>query len=807
VSDISNQAVLEFCDDRLSSELNEKDIPHTHSPLPTPHSTLTAQRVAWLAVLLSTAGLLATMAWPMFVGQVYTADDLGWFHLPMRSFYSQQLARSEPFDWCPDLYCGFYLTGEGQVGSYHPLHWLLYRLLPLPLAFDLECWLSYPFMLVGMYLFLRRWKLRPAAAGFGSLVFTFGSFNLLHFIHMNAVAIVAHLPWTLWAIDILLRPADDADSGYEPIKSHRRLAFGAIVLLTASQILLGYPQYVFFSLAVESGYVLVVACLGQAYARNAVRGLGVWFAAVIVGALAGAVQLLPTIDSLWHSVRQSSAGADFATQGSMHVLNLTQLLAPYLFAQRVVGGITHEFGLYMGAVPLALAAWPLINSKNARRFYALKVAALACACLAVLWMLGSYGPLGWLESRLPIIDKFRLPCRAIVFFQLAVAVLAAIGFADIVDAGRRQFAENYRLLWALPIASATFTLLAVSIWNPYLGSAWLIAIGPILMAAAVFLVIRAAQGAKWAIAAIIVCTAIDLGAYGLSDSFFGHNQTLADYVATIDTPPGPPSQRVALDIVSGTEAAPGQKTVRTGDEILLAGWKRVDGYAGLDPAKRLDYREPAALRAAGVKWIAADAATHLINAVSPVEDFDSKKASNQWLRLRGSQPRAWLVPRAMASANPAADIKHISHADQALLDPAEFDAFSTITSHSLPIAPQPSDFKKRFSITTDSPGNLAFRTTCPTQQLLVIGESYHSGWQARVDGKSAHVFRADGDFMSVLAPPGEHEIRLFFQPTSLQIGRLASGFGLCLIVAMFLSAVPTKIAMRSPPTATDHRFT
>src|SRR5215472_2693554 len=131
---------------------------------------------------LSTAALFIILGWPIFTGQVYTANDLGEFHLPLRNFYAQQLSRSEPFDWCPDLYCGFYLTGEGQVGAYHPVHWLLYRILPLWLAFDLECWLSYPIMFAGLYLFLRRWKIKQAGSFFGAMAFTFGSFNLLHFV-------------------------------------------------------------------------------------------------------------------------------------------------------------------------------------------------------------------------------------------------------------------------------------------------------------------------------------------------------------------------------------------------------------------------------------------------------------------------------------------------------------------------------------------------------------------------------------------------------------------------------------------------
>ncbi len=124
------------------------------------------------------------------------------------SFYAQQLAAGQSFDWLPSLYNGFYLTGEGQVGSYHPLHLLLYRWLPLTVAFDLELLLSYPLMLIGMYGLLVRRLGQHGAALFGGLVFTFSGFNLLHFVHPNAVAVVAHMPWLLWMIDVLLTTPD-----------------------------------------------------------------------------------------------------------------------------------------------------------------------------------------------------------------------------------------------------------------------------------------------------------------------------------------------------------------------------------------------------------------------------------------------------------------------------------------------------------------------------------------------------------------------------------------------------------------------
>lgn len=89
---------------------------------------------------------------------------------------------------------------------------------------------------------------------------------------------------------------------------------------------------------------------------------------------------------------------------------------------------------------------------------------------------------------------------------------------------------------------------------------------------------------------------------------------------------------------------------------------------------------------------------------------------------------------------------------------------------------------------TDRPGQISLSANCSSQQLLVVNESYHRGWQATIDKQTAPVLRADGDFMGVVVAPGEHEIALKFQPESLRFGRLASGFGLSLMVVMLVAA-------------------
>jgi hypothetical protein len=167
----------------------------------------------------------------------------------------------------------------------------------------------------------------------------------LHFVHPNAVAVIAHIPWLLWAIDVVL-----VDSRRQRVA----LATALIALLTGSQLLLGYPQYVWFSLLAETSYAFFLETTQKYAARSGCDSRMVcnecvgcaartWPRVVIakgIGLLIGGIQLLPSLDAWLHSARMS-ADTSFALWGSLHPLNLLQLVAPYLFTGRVIGDSSH----------------------------------------------------------------------------------------------------------------------------------------------------------------------------------------------------------------------------------------------------------------------------------------------------------------------------------------------------------------------------------------------------------------------------------------------------------------------------------
>jgi hypothetical protein len=725
--------------------------------------------------------LFAMLAGPFFAGRIYSRDDLGAFHLPVRAFYAHQLAQGEAFDWMPQLFSGFYLTGEGQAGTYHPLHLLLYRMLPLQAAMGCEWLISYPFMLVGTWLLLRRLVNCTSAAMFGSVVFTFSSFNLLHFMHPNAIAVIAHIPWLLWAIDIVL-----CDS----LRVKVYCALTAMALLTGSQLLLGYPQYVWFSLIAELSYTIYVlsvrryaprsGCDTDMHCRKCVGcHASTWpdlILAKVIGLFIGGVQLLPTVDALFHSTRES-AGAAYSAMGSLHPLNLMQLAAPYLFLNRGMGDNTHEEALYLGAVPLMLIVWLLMNGRSLGILKSLAWAAGLFGLVVLLLAFGEYGPIYRFLSCLPLVGSFRFPARYIVLFQLAAAVLAAMGFMMLMRVNREERRRKQAVwtdgsikkqrvslwhqlepLWMLAAVSVVVLIRAVFCNQPKIAPLPLVLIGPVLFVTAAFLISWAARGKSWALVAVILMAVLDLGVYGLSYSVYRHCPRMDDYIASVNTPPEPNDGRVVASLYRYDE--PG---LRTGDQMIMRGWNRADGYAGLEPHRLLDYKKLSALRVAGVRWVRSGPTTKDIQGLTARDDG--------WCESPKPLPRVRLVNRTIMSEDPAADINTIDVDSEVLTDVPMAFASERLGSAAL---------------IEDLPGRLSIRTDTRSAQMLVVAESYHPGWKATIDGSPGQVYRINGDYLGCVVGPGTQLVTLQFQPASLRTGRLISYLGLGFLPFCFI---------------------
>jgi len=535
------------------------------------------------------AALLAPLLRPLLIGRVFVYNDLSWFHLPMRYLFQQALRSGDSVLWTPAIFAGFYLHGEGQIGLFHPFHQLLYRTLPLGPALNLELIANYVAAFAGMVWFLRRLRFSHAAALFGAMLFAFGGFNLLHFHHVNMIAVVAHMPWLLASADVLI--VDERPRA-------RTLAFAGMAIILGSEFLLGFPQGVLWNAVTLAAFAVFRGWESRRWPQ-----LLPCAGAVVVGTLLGGIQLLPSADAVAHSVRVA-VSSDFALTYSLHPMNLFQLWSPYFFehgAYSVRESMRfHEFGIYSGAILQIALIWVWIRRRALPERRRLIAAVTVFAAVTLILALGRYGGVAVVLSHLPVLQALRAPVRYIVLVQFAFAILAAITFddlLDIADGGRAVPESRSPLLW-IPAALGVVTTLALNArLLPYgrhtFASASTAAAGVGIVTAVTLLVYLASRRMRWAIAALVIVTAVDLGAWGILFIYLEPARTLTSLTQGVTPAPPDPADSYAAAAASG----------RYRDDIpVMRGYRLTSGYVALFPATVHPLDSEISLRLSGTRW-------------------------------------------------------------------------------------------------------------------------------------------------------------------------------------------------------------
>lgn len=685
------------------------------------------------------AALAAPLLWPLITGRIFTGDDLPNFNLPIRWLYRAALRGGDSVLWTPSLFSGWYIFGDGQGGMAHPFHLLLYRFLPLQAAFGVEIASSYLVALAGARVLFGRLAFTSAASWLGAIVFAFSGFNLLHLSHMNAVAIVAHVPWVLVATHALVTTRDPRARAWAAL---------SLSLLVASEVLLGYPHYVWMTVLADAAFALGLVVSGAPWPR-----LALVTAAAGVGVVIGAVQLVPTWDMLQTSVRADPSLA-FRLTGSLSPWNLLQFVSPYVFAHRIYASadefLVNEFGVYNGAFCTMSLAWVAVRWRHLQR-RRLAAAVVAFGVVALLLALGRDGVIYPLLARLPVLDTLRVPARHIVLVHLAFAALGAIVFEDLLGLAQRGERLPWTALWPLgviAIASVAVTMAGIALaGTPWAATKFMMLSGPLksvfgasLVVAAAALLVLAARGRSWAVPALAIFVVADLGAWGYGYVFQTPMRTIDAIAAAANVPP---------------EARPGEYVAPRGNLFeanlgVLRGLRLSSGYAGLMPASVLDPNDPLVARLGGVSW---------------------RLVGSTWTAVMDPMPRARLVADARASRDIRADLGTIDIATTALVD--------------APIAIDAGGPAGEARVTFDRPGSIVVHTDAPEARLLVLTERFHDGWRAVEDGRARETTRVYGDYLGCVVGGGAHDVTFTFAPASARTGARLSALGLALMLVLF----------------------
>jgi len=148
---------------------------------------------------------------------------------------------------------------------------------------------------------------------------------------------------------------------------------------------------------------------------------------------------------------------------------------------------------------------------------------------------------------------------------------------------------------------------------------------------------------------------------------------------------------------------------------------------------------------------------------------------------------AWFVGKAVMVQNANEEISYMNRFDpsaEAIIDKAFSDQ---VSKKAYPVLEG-----EKIEFVSYQPDELVYKYTAKEEKLAVFSEIYYpAGWKCFIDGKESSHFRTDYILRGMILPPGDHEVKFQFRPSSYINGNrisLASSVLLILLVAGYFFA-------------------
>jgi len=145
-------------------------------------------------------------------------------------------------------------------------------------------------------------------------------------------------------------------------------------------------------------------------------------------------------------------------------------------------------------------------------------------------------------------------------------------------------------------------------------------------------------------------------------------------------------------------------------------------------------------------------------------EFVYVKRGVRTYRVSDAWPHAWAVHEAVVAAG--------DEETWAILNAPDFDlARRVVLPHDPDIAlPGGDTVGSRVDIVEYTPTRLSLQTDMVDNGLLVLSDVDYPGWQARVDGQPAPIYRANYLLRAVPVEAGQHRVEVYYDPPLFKVG-------------------------------------
>lgn len=661
-----------------------------------------------------------------------------------------------------------------------PLHWAL------GFAAALKLWMAG----FGAYLLARELRLGFWPGIVPGVGFALCAFNVVWLSHGVQVSVAVLLPWLLWLVERLVRRGRPGDG----------LALAGIVAFVLTG---GHPGTQLHVLTGAVVYGLARAALsGDVAVRERARRLGLIGAGLLVGGMLTAVVLLPA-----QQAALDTAGAAARRAGSAEFLGSrmgADALRAALFpdwwgrpSEQVYAGPAYynERAFYAGAAAIVLAGIGLLAGGAWRRKAPFALLGALGAALAVR-VPGLHEGV----TSLPLFDAVQNQ-RILLWFALAVSVLAAFGLQAVLDAPRPWRAWLAVALAAVPVLIALASIAPSGATLSHaleqlvdrrattapeaLALASVLRFAPVVAAlAAILLLVRLRPRVAWLVGPLVVL----LVCADMLQFVHGYQPMgPADRVVPPRTPAIAYLQRHAgegrMTGIAETLAADfsnvyGLRDVAGNDPPqpsmrFYRLWKAVEPAQTPGAALRISTLAPATVRVLGLLG-----ARHLIAPPGTLEDLPVvdpvyRGGDATIFRNREAAPRAFVAARVHVAGNEDGERAAVldSRFDPRRHAVVRRDELGSIAA--LRAAPGGT-----VAVVDEDNASVTLRASLPHPGVVVLDDGWAPGWRVEVDGRPATALQANVVLRGVLVPAGTHTVVWRYRVPGLRSGAALSLVGL-----------------------------
>ena len=768
------------------------------------HQRLTTRSsLAWL--WLSVLALLFYSPVVLF-GRVFCLKDTLLVVYPTRLYLRERLSQFDLPEWLPHLDMGMPFLANPANGVLYPLNVLL--LLPAPYCIGLLIASHAVIAVVGAWFLLRKLGVTPLSSSVGALAFALGGYM----VSLTAISpYMMSLAWLPVVAVLMLRSLRS--------RSVRDVALAALALST--QILVGEPQGV-----IMTGWFVFALALS-----HPTGGLARWRFALPVASSAGLAvivalpQILPALELIPQSRRASGISLVAASHWSFHPLRFLELLVPRLFGSPLE--FNHFLGFFMddegplghrdpwihtpywGSVLLLFAFVGLKSPRVRHRYWTRPLGILLG--LVILLAIGRHSPVfGVYFNFVPGAKLLRYPAK---FFGLVATILPLLAAAGL-DSWRSNPSLRLPRFGVLTLALA---LLAGWLFAPTLANALhplsrevsldatkatlKLAIGSelLLVIAASVLLVRASKRSTpllhKGLAGLLVFQVLRVtwGAYCTAppDLFAASDYTHAILASTPEGEPPRLMHDAANLNIAGLDAA--SPAFQAGvfahslfkDIGIAQGIGYADSYVSSEEGAKYEFwrnigsykRQMLDVFAVHHLGLPADSNLPMNSGLVRLDEFRDPSATLYENRTA--------LPFAFAVAS-VAFLRDNGDAQLMLRDPRLARGLFAVVDGADVDRRELGDLARVGVCRAKLPLTDRIDLECDVQRdgFIVINESFHPNYSAKLDGVPTLIMRTNAFVMGVKANAGKHRVSLEYAESSLLPASIASGIvlGLCCVL-------------------------